>query len=82
MSLENADQLELENRVQYLITQYVDVSLDLAKRLEEFGRMRKEIQLIMTELKRRGVEVKLDDGWVKEVVDQEERLRTATSASS
>ena len=55
MSLININDLELKDRYENLLKKYLDILSPLIKSLEEFGRIRNELELIVTELKSRGV---------------------------
>jgi len=57
MSLEGVDILELIDRYNYLLKEYIELAPKLAKSLENFGKMRQEIQLITVEIKNRGTNV-------------------------
>lgn len=71
MALKNADTLELLDRVNYLLSRYVPLAADLAPKLEEFGRYRKELQAIVVELNERGVTPEEPDG-LRELLEAEE----------
>lgn len=58
MSLKDADTLELLDRFNYLVGKYVPLAVELAPKLEEFGKYRKELQLIVGELAIRGIKPK------------------------
>lgn len=45
----DTDLQQLKDRYFFLLEKYTDLSLDLAKKLEEFGRIRKELQYIVAE---------------------------------
>jgi hypothetical protein len=48
--------LELKDRYYVLMKKYTALAPELARKLEEFGRLRKELQLIVVELKERKIE--------------------------
>lgn len=57
MSLKDTDTYELLDRFDYLLSQYVPLSSELADKLDKFGKFRNELQLIVVELQERGVAV-------------------------
>jgi hypothetical protein len=57
MDLSSSDTLELQERCEHLIKEYTKIANELAPLLEKFGRTRKELQIIMVELQKRGVKV-------------------------
>jgi hypothetical protein len=54
MSLEDTDILELVDRYNWLVQKYAPLALELAPKLEEFGRYKQELQMLTTEFARRG----------------------------
>lgn len=56
MGLKETDTLELLDRFDYLVRRYVPLAAELAPKIEKFGKYRKELQLIVVELKERGVQ--------------------------
>lgn len=58
MSLEDADIIELTERYNFLIQKYVDLAVELAPKLEKFGKYKRELQLLSVEFVRRGVDVR------------------------
>ncbi|MBI2449262.1 hypothetical protein HYV49_03110 [Candidatus Pacearchaeota archaeon] len=57
MSFESADTSELIDRYRTLIVHYSDTAPKLASILEEFGRLKKELQLIVDEFVKRKVSI-------------------------
>ena len=55
MSLAHADVLELLERYEFLLHKYVPLAAELAPKLEQFGKYKKELQILSTELASRGV---------------------------
>ena len=53
MDLSGVDTLELIDRVNFLSKEYSQVSVELAKKLDEYGKLKKELQLILVELEGR-----------------------------
>lgn len=58
MGLKDADILELTDRYTFLIKKYGELALELAPKLEKFGKYKKELQLITLEFVERGVNIK------------------------
>jgi hypothetical protein len=56
-NLENSDILELVDRYNYLIKQYVELSVEVAAKLDKFGKYRNELQILSTEFVRRGFKI-------------------------
>lgn len=56
--IENVDILELLDRYNLLLKEYVELSIELSGKLEKFGRIRNELQILTVEFKKRGVEPK------------------------
>lgn len=79
MSLDIADTLELKDRLDTLIDEYSQLSLDIAKKLERFGKVRAELQLIVVELKKRGEKPEPSEEKRKNI---EARLKDAKSDTS
>lgn len=57
MSFETTDTSELIDRYKSLVPDYQKLSLELASCLEKYGRVRKELQILLVEFKARGVNV-------------------------
>lgn len=55
MTISNVDSIELLERFNFLIQQYVPLAAELAPKFEKFGKYRKELQAICVELKNRGI---------------------------
>jgi enoyl reductase-like protein len=75
MDLSQTDILELVDRYNYLLKQYVEMTVELADKLEKFGRVRKEIQLIVVELDQRKQDVKEPEELKKMLEQIESRLK-------
>jgi len=77
MSLKDTDTSELKDRYNYLIDKYVDLASDLAKKIDKFGKYRRELQLITSEFVERGVDVEgtdsLVEGIAKEIEERDDR---------
>lgn len=74
MSLKDADIIELTERYNFLIQKYVDLAVELAPKLEKFGKHKRELQLLSVEFVERGVDVK-DPGSLTNLVADELRKR-------
>ena len=70
MSLEDTDILELQDRYFYLIPLYVQLAMELAPKIEKFGKYRKELQLLTAEFVRRGVSTSDPEGLTKLVEEE------------
>ena len=57
MSLEKAEAYELIDRHKTLVLDYKRIAPELAKKLEEFGRLRRELQLITVEFNKRKINI-------------------------
>jgi hypothetical protein len=55
MSLEDADILELTDRYNFIVNEYVQLAVKLAPLLEKFGKYKKELEALTVEFVRRGV---------------------------
>lgn len=53
MAIESIDSVDLKNRYEILVSKYIDMLPLLTKQLEEFGRVRNELQIIVVELQKR-----------------------------
>ena len=69
MSYDQATTEEILDRYYFLLKKYTDLSLELAKKLEDFGRIRQELQFIVVELTKRNQ--KVEDP--KELIDKVEQ---------
>ena len=74
MSLKGADILELKDRYDWLVQKYVALAVELAPKFEEFGRYRKELQLLTVEFVDRGYENK-DPHSLTKLVEEEIQKR-------
>jgi len=73
MSLDLSDTMELQDRFASLMSEYASMSVDIASRLEKFGKVRSEMQLILVELKKRGTNAQLPEELKKSL---EEKLNS------
>jgi hypothetical protein len=80
MSLEEADILELKGRYYSLLQKYVDLSIELAPKLDKFGRYRKELQLLTVEFANRGVTMEDPVELVKQMKDEAEKRKQMSDA--
>ena len=55
--LQSTDTLELVDRYNNLIKKYVELSIELAPKIEKFGKYRNELQILSMEFVRRGFKV-------------------------
>jgi len=76
MSLKDADISELECRYNYVVKEYVHLAVDLAPKLEKFGKYRKELQLLTAEFIDRGVRVD-DSNSLTQLIEKEIQKRNA-----
>jgi len=81
MSLKDADIFELTERYNSVLREYVDLAIELAPKLEKFGKQKRELQLLSVEFVERGVSVEDPDS-LKNLVMQEleKRERKQTDA--
>jgi hypothetical protein len=70
MSLENSDVLELLDRYNFLIEEYVKMAGELAGKLEKFGKYKQELQALSVEFVRRGVKPQEPDS-LKKLIEAE-----------
>jgi hypothetical protein len=70
MSLEDFDILELQDRYLYLMKEYVNLAIEIAPKMDKFGKYRKELQLLAVEFSRRGFTVE-DPESLKKLVEAE-----------
>lgn len=75
--LENVELLDLVDRYNYLIKEYVQLSMEIAPKLEKFGKHRNELQIISAEFVRRGYQPSEPDG-LKRMVEEELGKRKST----
>lgn len=59
--LQNTELNELVERYNYLIKQYASLALEIAPKIEKFGKVQQELDVIDTELKRRNFQGKTAD---------------------
>jgi len=55
--LSSVDILELVDRYQFLLKEYIKLTSELIPVMDKFGKVRKELQLIVLELKERGKDI-------------------------
>jgi hypothetical protein len=70
MAIEDCDVLELKDRYQFLIKKYAESAILIAPEMDKLGRYRKELQLLVSEFVRRGVQVDDPEG-IEKLVQQE-----------
>jgi hypothetical protein len=73
VSLEDADTFELTDRYNYLVQEYVKLSVELAGKLEKFGKYKKELEMLTVEFVRRGVDVKDSEPLTNLIKDELEK---------
>jgi hypothetical protein len=57
MSLDDTPLMELKDRYVYLVQKYLQIAPELIKKIEEFGRIKKELEFITAEfIKRNAVD--------------------------
>lgn len=69
-SLDHVDILELTDRYNFLIRQYVELAAELAQKLEKFGKYKKELEILTVEFVNRGVKVEDDQSLVKFIEEE------------
>ena len=55
--VETAESAELTDRYRFLVVEYKKLSIDLAKHLENYGRVRKELQILLEEFSKRNINI-------------------------
>lgn len=70
MSLKEVDTLELVDRYNSLIKKYAELALEIAPKLEKFGKYKQELELLSVEFVQRGVQIQDPEG-LKRLVEQE-----------
>lgn len=68
--LETIDLLELVDRYNYLIQEYAKLSIELATKMEKFGKYKNELEIITAEFIKRGYNHKDPDHLVKMVEEE------------
>ena len=79
MTIENTDSLELKDRYETLIQKYIEIIPALTKQLEEFGRLRNELQLISVELVKRNISLEDIDKKYEQETSQDNAIRDEKS---
>jgi len=74
-SLENCEIEELLSRYNFLIDKYIPLTLELAEKLEKFGKYKQELQVLTTEFSRRGFNPDEKDS-LQKMIQQEIDKRT------
>ena len=74
MSLSDTETIDLLDRFDYISRKYVPLAAELAPKIEKFGKYRRELQSIVVELKKRGVEPKDSEDLTK-VIEEELQQR-------
>ena len=72
--LQNTDTLELVDRYNNLIKKYVELSIELAPKIEKFGKYRNELQILSMEFVRRGFKVDEPES-LKKLLEEEIKKR-------
>ena len=72
--LQSTDTLELLDRYNNLIKKYVELSIELAPKIEKFGKYRNELQILSTEFVRRGFKVDEPES-LKKLLEEEIKKR-------
>ncbi len=75
MSLEDASIVDLTERYNYLIQKYASLALELAPKLEKFGKYKKELQLLSVEFVNRGVNVQDPESLTNLVAEELEKRK-------
>jgi len=78
--LEDVDIFELRDRYSFLIGNYADLAIELAPKLEQFGKYKKELELISAEFISRGAEPD-DPESLKKLLEGEIAKRTQTQGN-
>lgn len=65
MALEGAETSELIDRYKVLIIDYQQLSIELAKHLEKYGKVRKELEILVNEFKERKINIEEIDVSIK-----------------
>lgn len=73
-NLESIDVLELVERYNYLIQVYVPLAAEIAPKLEKFGKIRQELQIISAEFVKRGYKVDESES-LKKMIEEELKKR-------
>ena len=72
--LQSTDTLELVDRYNNLIKKYVELSIELAPKIEKFGKYRNELQILSLEFVRRGFKVDEPES-LKNLLEEEIKKR-------
>jgi len=70
MDLSNIDILELVDRYNNLIKFYTELALEIAPKLDKFGKYKKELEILTVEFVKRGFKVEEPDS-LKRMVEEE-----------
>lgn len=65
MALEGVETGELIDRYKILILDYQQLSIELAKYLEKYGKVRKELEILVNEFKERKINIEEIDVSIK-----------------
>ena len=57
----NCDDIELMERYHHVFKKYVDISPRLASMLEDFGRTKNELQILIVEISKRNIKLDTDE---------------------
>lgn len=69
-NLNETDLTELVERYNYLIKQYVPLAAEIAPKLDKFGKLRQELQVISSEFVKRGYKPEEPDSLLKMVEEE------------
>lgn len=70
MGLDTAETAELTDRYRVLIVQYQKLSIELAQCLEKYGKVRKELQILIDEFSKRKIKIEEIEVDIKNGEDQ------------
>lgn len=72
MGLDTAETAELTDRYRVLIVQYQKLSIELAQYLEKYGKVRKELQILIDEFTKRKINIEEID---IHIVNDEDQIK-------
>jgi len=74
MTLNNSETIDLLDRFDYVAKKYVPLAAEIAPKLEQFGKYKRELEAIVVELKSRGVEPQ-DSEELTQIIEEELKKR-------
>lgn len=77
-NFDNVELVDLVDRYNYLIKIYIPLAAEIAPKLDKFGKIRQELQVISSEFTRRGYVPESPEEFVK-VVEEEIKKRGSPS---